>query len=121
MKWPCVYILASQRNGTLYVGVTNDLVRRVWEHKFGLVSGFTHTYRVHRLVYAEFLQTMPDAILREKQIKKWRRAWKLQLIEDENPKWADLYAKMVGRQRANGSSLVPGPPLSRGRRLIGCG
>lgn len=95
MKRPCVYILTSQRNGTLYVGVTSDIARRVWEHKSGLVSGFTHRHQVHRLVYAEFLETMPDAILREKQIKKCRRAWKLRLIEEGNPKWADLYHSLV--------------------------
>ncbi len=95
MKRPCVYILASQRNGTLYVGVTNDVARRVWEHKSGLVSGFTDSYKVHRLVHAEFLETMPAAILREKQIKKWRRAWKLRLIEEGNPQWADLYDGLV--------------------------
>lgn len=91
----CVYILASKRNGTLYVGATNDLVRRVWEHKSGAVDDFTERYHVHRLVYAEFHETMPDAILREKQIKKWRRAWKLELIERANSEWRDLYEDMV--------------------------
>jgi len=95
MKQPCVYILASKRNGTLYVGVTNDVVRRVWEHKSGAVNGFAKRYHVHRLVYAEFHETMPDAILREKQIKKWRRAWKVELIECGNPQWRDLYENMT--------------------------
>lgn len=73
MKRPCVYILASDRNGTLYVGVTSDLVRRIWEHRADAVDGFTRQYRAHRLVYFELHETMPEAILREKRIKKWRR------------------------------------------------
>jgi len=89
-KRPCVYILASRRNGTLYVGVTNDLVRRVAEHRSNAVAGFVRDYGVYRLVFAELHATMPDAILREKRIKKWRRAWKLELIEAENPQWRDL-------------------------------
>ncbi len=88
---PCLYILASQRNGTLYVGVTGDVAKRVWAHRSGAVPGFTRQYAVHTLVYVEFHETMPDAILREKQIKKWRRAWKLELIEQSNPDWRDLY------------------------------
>jgi putative endonuclease len=91
MKEPCVYILASKRHGTLYIGVTSDLGRRVWEHKTGAISGFTGRYDVHRLVYAERHASMEDAILREKQIKKWRRAWKIELVERENPEWRDLY------------------------------
>jgi putative endonuclease len=87
---PCVYILASRRNGTLYVGVTSDLVRRVEQHRSKAVAGFVRDYGVYTLVYAEFHATMTDAILREKRIKKWRRAWKLQLIERENPQWLDL-------------------------------
>ncbi|HVC53631.1 MAG TPA: GIY-YIG nuclease family protein [Stellaceae bacterium] len=89
-KRSCVYILASRRNGTLYVGVTSDLVRRVAQHRSQAVAGFTRDYGVYRLVYAEFHETMPDAILREKRIKKWRRTWKLELIERENPQWLDL-------------------------------
>jgi putative endonuclease len=85
MKRPCVYILASERNGTLYIGVTSDLATRIWSHKADSVDGFTKRYRVHRLVYAEFYETMLDAITREKQLKKWRRAWKLDLIEAANP------------------------------------
>ena len=88
---PCVYILASQRYGTLYVGVTGDLRRRAWEHKTDAIDGFTKRYRVHMLVYAEFHATIPDAILREKRLKKWRRAWKIMLIERANPAWRDLY------------------------------
>jgi putative endonuclease len=90
MKQPCVYILASKRNGTLYVGVTSDLARRAWEHRVGVLEGFTKYYGVHRLVYAEFYDSMSDAILREKRIKRWRRAWKLTLIEQDNPSWRDL-------------------------------
>ncbi|MGA8863163.1 MAG: GIY-YIG nuclease family protein [Gallionella sp.] len=90
-KQPCIYILASERNGTLYTGVTSDIARRAWLHRSAAVDGFTKRYAVHRLVYAEFHQTMPDATVREKQIKKWRRAWKLELIEKTNPQWLDLY------------------------------
>lgn len=94
MRQPCVYILASQRNGTLYIGVTNDIARRSWEHRNEVAEGFTKRYAVHRLVYVEFHDTMPDAIQREKQLKKWRRAWKLELIERENPAWHDLYDEL---------------------------
>ena len=87
---PCVYILASQRNGTLYVGVTSELNRRVYEHNADVVDGFTKRYAAHRLVYAEFHARMAEAILREKRIKKWRRAWKIMLIEESNPNWKDL-------------------------------
>jgi putative endonuclease len=91
MKQPCVYILASKPHGTLYVGVTSDVSRRVWEHKTGAVAGFTTRYAVDRLVYAEAHASMEEAILREKQLKKWRRAWKIELIERDNPTWRDLY------------------------------
>ncbi len=91
MKQPAVYILASQRNGTLYIGVTGDPVKRVWEHKNDIVEGFTKKYGVHMLVYYELHGDMESAIIREKQLKKWNRAWKLQLIEKENPNWDDLY------------------------------
>ena len=86
-----MYILASQRNGTLYVGVTSDLARRVWQHRSNAVDGFVRNYWVHRLVFVEFHETMAEAILREKRIKKWRRTWKLELIEAQNPQWRDLY------------------------------
>ena len=92
---PCVYILASERNGTLYIGVTGDLGKRVWEHRNDVVAGFTRQHGVHRLVHAEFHDTMPDAILREKQMKKWKRAWKLELIEAHNPTWRDLYEDLL--------------------------
>jgi putative endonuclease len=88
---PCVYTLASQRNGTLYVGVTGDICRRIWEHEASVVDGFTKQYHVHRLVYVEYHSTISDAILREKRLKKWRRAWKITLIEGVNPDWRDLY------------------------------
>ncbi len=91
---PCVYILASSRNGTLYIGVTRDLARRAAEHQADVVDGFTKRYGVHMLVYAEFHATMADAILREKQIKKWRRAWKIRLIEEANPTWRDLFGEI---------------------------
>jgi putative endonuclease len=94
-KRPCVYILASRRNGTLYVGITSDLARRVWEHRSGAIEGFTRDYGVRRLVFAEFHDTIESAILREKRIKKWRRAWKLELIEQHNPQWRDLYDELA--------------------------
>lgn len=86
-----VYLLASQRNGTLYVGVTNDLVRRVWEHKNDFVEGFTKKYGVHTLVWYDVAESAEAAITREKQIKKWNRVWKLRLIETNNSEWKDLY------------------------------
>ena len=88
---PCVYILASDRNGTLYIGVTNDIARRISEYRLNVVDGFTQKYSVHRLVYLEFHDEISEAISREKQLKKWRRAWKLELIERDNPDWRDLY------------------------------
>lgn len=91
-----VYLLASQRNGTLYVGVTSDLRRRVWEHKNDRHDGFTKRYGVHRLVYYEVHDDIRDAIVREKRIKKWRRSWKLELIEKLNPTWRDLYEDLRG-------------------------
>ena len=90
-----VYILASGRNGTLYVGVTNDLVRRVGEHRVGLVPGFTADYGVKTLVWFETHSYIDQAILREKRIKRWRRQWKLELIEKMNPQWRDLYDDLV--------------------------
>ena len=86
-----VYILASQRNGTLYTGVSNDLARRIWEHKQDITPGFTAKYNVKRLVWSEPHDDIGEAILREKRIKRWRRAWKIALIEAENPQWRDLY------------------------------
>ena len=86
-----VYIMASGRNGTLYIGVTSDLMRRVWEHREGLVRGFTRDHAVTRLVYTEAFERIEDAIAREKAMKKWQRLWKLDLIESVNPEWDDLY------------------------------
>ena len=91
-----VYILASKRNGTLYIGVTNDLIKRIYEHKHDLVDGFTKRYRVHDLVYFEAHQDIQQAITREKQMKKWNRNWKLRLIEKTNPTWRDLYDEILG-------------------------
>jgi putative endonuclease len=85
-----VYILASKRNGTLYIGVTNDLIRRIYEHKEGIVEGFTNRYGVHKLVYFEQTNDINSALLREKQLKKWNRRWKIELIEGFNPDWKDL-------------------------------
>ena len=90
-----VYILASRRNGTLYVGVTNNLSWRVWEHKEGIVEGFTQQYGIKLLVYYEAYPDVRDAIQREKNIKKWPRRWKLALIERMNPEWRDLYADLA--------------------------
>ena len=90
-----VYLLASKRNGTLYIGVTSDLVKRVYEHKNNLVDGFTKEYHVHKLVYYEVTDEINGAIIREKQIKKWKRAWKIELIEKNNPDWRDLYADLI--------------------------
>lgn len=90
-KQPCVYILASKRNGTLYVGVTSHLQKRIWEHKNDVVPSFSEKHQVHMLVFYEMHETMGAAITREKQIKKWERAWKLKRIERMNPDWDDLY------------------------------
>jgi putative endonuclease len=95
MKNYFVYILASKRNGTLYIGVTNDLIRRVYEHKNDLVEGFTQKYGVHTLVYYEMFDDIENAILREKRLKKWNRKWKLELIEKNNPNWRDLYPDLL--------------------------
>ncbi len=94
-KQPVVYIMASKRNGTLYTGVTGDLPARVWQHKNNATEGFTKKYSVHTLVYVEPHEDMLSAIKREKQIKKWRRQWKLELIERQNPTWRDLYEDLV--------------------------
>ncbi len=93
-RLPCVYLLASRRNGTLYVGVTSDLTRRVWEHMNDFIEGFTKQYGVHTLVWYEVHDTMESAILREKAIKEWRRAWKIGVIEKSNGQWRDLYEEI---------------------------
>ena len=91
-----VYILASSLNGTLYIGVTSDLVKRVWQHREGLAEGFTKRYGIKTLVWYEVHADITEAIRREKQIKKWSRAWKVELIQKGNPRWRDLYADIVG-------------------------
>ena len=94
-KQPAVYILASKRNGTLYTGVTSNLQKRAWQHKNDLAAGFTKQYAVHLLVYHELHDNMMSAITREKQMKKWNRAWKLELIEEQNPDWKDLWKGII--------------------------
>ena len=101
-KQPCVYILASHRNGTLYVGVTSNLIKRVYEHRTDPVDGFTKRYGVHVLVWHEIHETMESAILREKQIKKWHRNAKLRLIERGNPGWRDLWPELASPSMASG-------------------
>ncbi|MEL0168088.1 MAG: GIY-YIG nuclease family protein [Pseudomonadaceae bacterium] len=106
-KQPCVYILASKRNGTLYVGVTSNLIKRIWEHKNNLAGGFTQRYQVHRLVYFEQAADMLTAITREKQLKHWQRNWKIKLIEQANPEWDDLYRTLT--QPPTPSATAPAP------------
>ncbi|MCH9852157.1 MAG: GIY-YIG nuclease family protein [Alphaproteobacteria bacterium] len=95
MKYPCVYILANKKNGTLYIGVTSNIVQRIYQHKHKMVEGFTEKYGVNLLVYYEQHATMETAILKEKQMKEWQRQWKINLIERENPQWLDLYDSLV--------------------------
>ncbi|NCO98463.1 MAG: endonuclease [Candidatus Moranbacteria bacterium CG_4_9_14_3_um_filter_40_7] len=95
MKSYFVYIMASQKNGTLYIGITSNLIKRAWEHKNNLVEGFTKKYKVHRLVYFEQTENVQSALIREKQLKKWRRKWKIELIEKNNPNWNDLYNNLI--------------------------
>jgi putative endonuclease len=97
-KQPCVYLLASGRNGTLYVGVTSDLIGRVWQHRTHAVEGFSRRYNVTRLVWYEQHSTMESAILREKRIKKWNRSWKVDLINTTNSSWRDLWPDITGQQ-----------------------
>ena len=104
-KQPAVYILASARNGTLYIGVTSDLVKRIWQHKNNCVPGFTERHGVHILVLYEMHASMEAAIVREKRLKKWERMWKLRLIEEQNPQWRDLWSDIIGS---------PGSPSARG-------
>ena len=109
MKQYYVCILASKPLGTLYIGVTNDLARRMYEHRNGLLEGFTKQYDVKQLVYFEETENIEAAILREKQLKKWERAWKVRLIEKDNPLWQDLSVSMLGmdsRLRGNDSGGV---------------
>lgn len=90
-----VYILSSKMHGTLYIGVTNNLVKRVFEHKSDLVKGFTNKYQIHNLVYFETHNNIKEALKREKQLKKWNRAWKIKLIEKDNNEWNDLYNRII--------------------------
>jgi putative endonuclease len=92
---PCVYMLTSHRNGTLYIGVTSDLIKRVWQHKQDVMVGFTNKYQVHQLVWYEVHATMESAIAREKALKKWNRIWKIRIIEQFNPEWQDLYEQLT--------------------------
>ena len=95
-KLPHVYLLASKPDGVLYLGVTSDLIKRIWQHKNALVNGFSKKYNVHHLVWYEQHEYMLSAITREKQIKKWKRKWKVRLIEEINPVWRDLYDEIIG-------------------------
>ena len=95
MRQYFVYILASKKNGTLYIGVTNDLIKRIFQYKDNLVEGFTKKYGVYKLVYYEIFKNINDAIAREKNIKKWKRKWKIELIEELNPNWKDLYYTLM--------------------------
>ena len=109
-KQACVYLLASNRNGTLYVGVTSNLIGRTWQHREHVVEGFSKRYEVIHLVWYELHPTMESAIQREKRIKKWNRAWKVRLIDESNPSWRDLWPDITGQvPKAN----VLGFPPSR--------
>jgi putative endonuclease len=94
-KQPSVYLLASSKKGTIYIGVTSDLIKRVWEHKNNVVEGFTKTHNVHLLMWYEQHTDMTAAIKREKSIKNWKRDWKISLIEEQNPEWEDLYESLL--------------------------
>ena len=93
-----VYILASKKNGTLYIGITSNLIKRVYEHKQGLIAGFTKKYNVHKLVYFETTHDVEGAVKRERQLKAWKRQWKIELIEKENSKWIDLYRFLLSQE-----------------------
>jgi putative endonuclease len=113
-----VYILASRRNGTLYVGVTNDVMRRAWEHKSDFIQGFTKRYGVHILVWYELHNDINVAIAREKRLKRWNRAWKVRLIEESNSGWNDLYDRLLGEIALPN---LPGSPSPRSLRSLGRG
>jgi len=117
-----VYMLASRRNGTLYVGVSNDVLRRTWEHKNNLVDGFTKKYGVHMLVWYETYDDINVAIAREKQLKKWNRAWKIRMIEKSNSGWNDLYDRLTGKVSLPDQPGSPSPrdmPMQSARRSAG--
>ena len=101
-KQPCVYMLSSHRNGTIYIGVTSDLIKRVYQHREGMVEGFTKRYGVHNLVWHEIHEMMESAIMREKQLKKWSRIAKIRLIEQQNPNWQDLWLELTSPSMASG-------------------
>ena len=109
-RQPAVYILASRRNGTLYIGVTSNLVQRAWQHRQSVGEGFTRRYQVQHLVYYELHGDMEHAIEREKRLKKWNRMWKLRLIEEANPGWRDLWSDILG------SPVVPAEAGTQGVR-----
>ena len=121
-KQPTVYILANKKNGTIYVGVTSDLVQRIWEHKNNMIEGFTKRYHVHQLVWYELHESMESAIIREKRLKDWKRVWKLQLIETKNPDWLDLYNLIVyldsGFRRNDEIDSLADMPVSGERERI---
>ena len=94
-KQPAVYILARKRNGTLYIAVTSNLTKRIWEHQNNMVEGFTKRYNIHMLVWFELHESSESAITREKRLKKWKRNWKITLIENDNPTWTNLYHSIV--------------------------
>lgn len=95
MKQPAIYIITNKPNGTLYIGLTSDILKRSWEHKHNMLDGFTSRYHCHLLVYYELAETMEAAIAREKQLKKWERSWKIKLIESTNPGWKNLYYSLI--------------------------
>jgi putative endonuclease len=95
MKQPCVYIITNDRNTTLYIGVTSNLIQRIYQHKAKLVEGFSAKYNLHKLVHFEQFEDMDDAISREKRLKRWNRDWKNQLIDERNPRWIDLYDDFI--------------------------
>ncbi|WP_411725283.1 GIY-YIG nuclease family protein [Methyloglobulus sp.] len=108
-KQPCVYMLSSQRNGTLYVGVTADLIKRVYQHRMEMVDGFTKRYGIHTLVWYEVHEMMESDFVREKQLKKWSRIAKIHLIEQQNPEWQDLWSELASPSMASGSrQSLPG-------------
>ena len=113
-KQPCVYMLASGKNGTLYIGVTSDLIKRIWQHRYHVVPGFTNRYRVHHLVWYELHSTMESAIRREKALKDWNRTWKKRLINKTNPEWLDLYESLMDSRPTTAANdvIAHGSPAS---------
>ena len=96
-KYHYIYIITNKKQGTLYTGITSDLLKRIWQHKNKVVKGFTNKYNLDKLVYYETSEVVDNAITREKQLKNWKRQWKIELIEKENPEWKDLYQEMIGQ------------------------